>query len=809
MKIEQIPDPPLPTGPPLEEAPPTMAAEGDSSPGGGLRKDKVPTRIQESLLKIRQAFEGHVDGSRARREYQKKCLKLFEMYRGNQWCWWDYSANAFRSQTSSSGGQLSNSPTGTGQALYVMNFLQGYLLAIVALLTGNDMKVRFQPEDPSKAEDVVAAEKATLVMKIFQQSEAAFDQLRREVFALCTCGTYGSYIRSVTDGERWGFLDKPLVQLQSIPLGTPKFLCSVCGDDLNELPGNCGQCGAPLPPTPNVPPPTAQVPQVTGTQQIPRSRTVRDIVDGLELKLQLDASQQSDFNLIVRSREVDKSVPRATWPETTSDHGTGSSEGNVGSNQEYERRMRAQANLGTTVDNRSIVVDDRERVTLTEAWYRPRAFYHEDQPDQRAELLKWFPKGVKVSWSDDTFCEARQEPMDDAWRICHALPGRSQVREPILGSIVPIQEIANDILNICRDVIEYTLPATFISSRLVDVKKWARSQAMAGGAYNVTDLGRPISEGFYQTSPGQLPEYATTLLDKLRTEIPQFLTGAFPAAYGSGSPGNNTAQGQELQRQSALGRVNLFLQALQEHYRGIAPLIVKDFIHNAIEPISLIEENTGGDAVLTTIRPEDFETGRFRMEAEVVSEYPTTWAQQQALMLQMFQMPQFQGWAALLKNNQQVKRLLGIQIEAPKEGPYKRQFQLIAELLAGSPQPGPPVPVPPDPTTGMPVMGPDGQPAMAPGPMVSTVPVNPLDDNATMLEACTDFYFSSDGKKAQKRADPGWQNFMLHVQERQTALNPPPPPGAPPGPPGAAAPPQLPPGAPPPAEPQAAEGPPN
>lgn len=808
--MEQMPDPQLPAGVALQDEPPTKAADGDSKPGMGLRKDQVPKVIQDALLNLRQKFEGQVDGSRARREYQKKCLKLFEFYRGNQWSWWDYSSNTFRAQSSSTGGQLANTPAGNGQSLYVMNFLQGYLLAIVALLTGNKMAVRAFPEDPSKAEDVVAAERATMVMKIFQRSEMAFDQLRREIFSLCTCGTYGSYIRTVTDGERWGYLEKPLTQLQTVQLGPPRYACSVCGDDLNELPGTCAQCFAPLPPTPNVPPPMAPVPQIVGYQDVPRGRTVRDIVDGLELKLQLDAPDQAAFNIIVRAREMDKAVPRATWPESSSESGsTGSLEGSVGSNNEYDRRLRTQANLGTTVDNRSIVTDNRDRITLTEAWYRPRAFYGEDDQGVREALRQMFPKGVKVSWSDDVFCEAREEEMDKAWRICHALPGRSQVREPILASIVPIQEIANDILNICRDVIEYTLPATFISSRLLDVKKWARSQTMAGGSYNVTDLGRPISDGFFQTRAGQLPEYATVLLDKLRTEIPQFLTGAFPAAYGAGSPGNSTAMGQELQKQSALGRINLFLQAVQEHYRAIAPLVVEDFVNNAIEPISFVEENTGGDAVLTTIHPEDFRTGRFRTEFEVVSEYPTTWAQNQALMLQMFQMPNFQGWAALLKNNQQVKRLLGIQIEAPKEGAYKRQFQIISELLRGAPQQGPPVPAPPDPITGQPAIGLDGQPAMVPGPMVSSTPVFALDDNATMLEACTDFYYSSDGVKAQKRADPGWQNFTLHVQERQTALNPPPPPGMPLGPPGAAAPPQMPPGGPPPPDQPGAEGPPN
>jgi hypothetical protein len=796
---------PAPQGVPLSQEPPTMAADGDKKPGEGLRQEQVPQRLQDALLRMRQRFEGQVDGNRARREYLKKCLKMLEFYRGNQYGWWDFTSNSYRSTTSSTGGQLANNPQQNSQALYVLNFTQGFILALVALLTGNKMTVRFFPRDPSKSEDVIAAEKATLVMRIFQKTEGAFEQLRREAFALCTCGTYVSYIRTVTDGERWGYLDEPELAMKQVQLTKPRFKCDICGDDLNEEPGICGQCHAPLPPQPNVMPQVANLPVPTGRIfEVPRGRTVRDIIDGLEIKLPIEAPQQSEFNMIVRAREVNKSVPRATWPEIADRIASTSGSANeLGSSSEYERRVRRQADLGTTTENRAIVSDDRERITLITAWIRPREFYSEDEPSVRAELKQFWPKGVKATWADDVFCEATEEPMDKHLRVCHALPGRSQVREPIIGSIIPVQEIANDILNICRDIIEYTLPATFISTRLLDVRKWARSQSMAGATYNVMDLGRPIAEGFHQTQAGQLPEWATQLLTSLRTDIPQFLTGAFPAAYGAGTPGNNTAEGQEIQRQSALGRVNLFLQAMQDHYAQIAPLVVEDFINNAIEPVTLVEEGSGGDVVLSTVSPSDFKIGRHRAEAEVVSEYPTTWAQRQALLLQMFQMEQFQGWAQLLKNNQFVKRTLGVEMTAPREDAYKLQYRIISKLLREAPQPGPPVPViGPD---GMQMFGPDGQPAMQPGPQVSSVPVFPLDDNPTMLEACTDFYMSSDGQKAMEAATPGWQNFVLHVQGRQMAMAPPPMLGGPP--PGGA--PALPPpnvSAGPPAE---AEAPPN
>ena len=785
----QVPEPPYV---PAEDLPPTMVADGGQDYGDGMRK--LPERMKNALLDLRWLFESQADSNRSRREYLKKCLKLHEFVRGNQWGWWDYTTGNWRSTTSTTGGQLISTQQGQTQALYVMNFMQPYLLSITALLIGNKLATRFPPDDPAKPEDVEVARKANIVLKAFEANESMNEKAKQEVYALCVCGTFASYIRTVSDAERWGWLEEPELQWQAGEAPPPQRHCEVCGDTLNPPEAvKCESCGAPLPVAPETPPaaPPVQVPVIdpqTGAQKvkrIPRAKTVRTIVDGLELKLPADAAEQADFPYIIRSREIDKSIPRATYPEIA-DKITGSSwSSDRGTSSEFERRVRRQASHGTTVENRSVIVDDRDRVTFTECWFRPRAFYHLDDVSLRQQFLGLFPDGCYVAFANEVFCEARIERMDDHWRVCHALPGRGQIREPILGSLVPLQEMANDILNIIRDVIEYTLPVTFVSTRLLDVKKWGRSQVAAGATYNVLDNGRPVQEGFYQTSPGQLPQFATTLLEQLRTEIAQFECGAFPAAYGGGTPGNNTAQGQEIQRQSALGRINLFLQCIREHHAEIAPLIVEDFRRNSIEPISYVDEIDGGQKQLFTVDSSDFDTGKFRQTAEVVDEYPTTWAQRQALLLQMFQMPQvFGSWMAMLKNIGKVKETLGTELEAPGEQAYKDQYAVIQQLLSGQPTPGQPSPVM-NPMTGQPQLDPmTGQPAMQPGPPEPSVQAFPWEDNQSAFQACMDFYYSDRGQKLREQPDaPGFQNYLLHVQQLAHFLMPPP------------APPQLPPGA--------------
>jgi hypothetical protein len=791
------PMPPMAPPGPVGVPPPTMPADGDRMPGQGIRN--LSEEVKAALLQLRRDFEGSVDGNRARREYVKKCLKLLEFYRGNHYTWWDYTAGSWRSTSSSTGGQLANTPAGTSQSLYPLNFFQGYMDSLIALIVGSKMQVRANPQDPDNPDDVLAAEKATLVVKAFQRAEKMFEQSRKEVFSLGICGTFGSYIRSVTDGERWGFLEEPTVTQQEVTIGEPHVVCPACGDQFNPapipgVPAQCEFCRAPLPelgtPGLTVPPSTVSLPQQGPPRQIPRARTVRTVVDGFELKLPFEAAEQAEFEMIVRAREVNKSLPRATWPEVADKIGGGGLDAGatagLGTGDDYDRRARRQSSLGTTTENRTTVTDGRERVTLTEAWFRPRRFYAHDDPNMRKQLLELFPKGVKVVWAEDTFCEAREEEMDKVWRICHAKPGRSQVREPIMAAIVPVQEMANDIVNILRDVIEYTLPVTFVNQRVLDVRKWARSQVMAGATYSVTDTGEPVRDAFYQTAPGSPPEYASQLLTQLRGEIAEFLTGCFPAAFGGDMGAGTPAQSVEIQRQSALGRVNLYLQALQEHYADFAPLIVEDFKNNAIEPLSFVDRNEGGEMTLSTVSPDDLSVGRYRQQFEVIAEFPTTWAQKQALTLQMFQLPIMQNWVGLLKNQAKIQAAIGTDLVPPRLDAYRLEFRTIQRILQQEPAPGQPQPVL-DPVMGQPIIGFDGQPVMQPGPPMCSIPTNPLDDHVTMLEACQDFWVSQDGQKAAEKAGPGWENFMLHVQERQAGANPPAPPPQPMAPPEQAA----------------------
>jgi len=733
-----------------------------------IQADALPEYLQSSLRELLRKFEETSDI--ARREYVRKVLKNRELFRGNAWRWFDYQTGAWRAYNSMSGGMSTVSGGVDTQSLYALNFFQGYALSLIALLSGNKMVVKFWPQNSRKPEDVEAAKKCDAVVRWFRTQEKTHSQLVKAIYLLWTDGTFGSYVRTVADGERFGWIEEPQIEMQERVLAPAGYTCPVC-KTVNEGNIGCQNCGAPLNEQADIPAQTASVPIQVGSRTIPRSKTIRDIVDGLEMLTPPTANDIHEFEYLIRRREMTKATVRHAFKHVANKIGTpGGTQAGDSATSTIEKRARLQMSHGLTADNRPTPVRSSEYITVSEIWFAKRAFYQLDDERKREELLQAFPDGAYVAFADDVFCEARNENLLDHWSVCHALPGTGQIREPIGGSLVQIQEVANDVFNMVRDNVEYTLPVTFVDSQVLDLKKWARSSVMAGAAYNAkAPPGQSLANGFFQTAPGQLPEYAVNFLNDLRTSIAQFVTGVFPAAYGAHGAGNSTAQGMEIERNSALGRVSLFLRALCEHWSEVAELVVKDFKKNATEPIDVVSVDQSGSYRTETLGPNDLDIGLARTYPELDEDYPTTWPQKQALLMQLMGNPLFQPMMTMMSNADMIKKTLGHELQVPGEAQYRRAFKIFQQLLAQQPIPQPPQPAM-DPMTGQPILDMTGMPIMQPMPPLPSIQPDLLDDAAINITAAVDFAFSEDGELAKQANPVGWQNLMLWVEANHAKL---------------------------------------
>lgn len=726
----------------------------DTSPP---ERPQTPEHLQKALRQLILNYESQSD--QARREYVRRCLKLHEFFRGNQFLWWDPRVNAYRSPTQT-GGLLAGGGPQQVQNMYTVNLFQGFLMANLAILSANHPTMRFFPMRAAEPKDKEVAQKANDYIKIFERRSKASDRLQEQIYLLWCDGTFGSYVHNEVNGDKYGFNEEPIVEMQEGQVGFETYQCLACGTAAGENQGGmCPACGTPYSDESIVPPPTVMKPTITGTRRVPKSRIVWDVVGGLELKLPPTAKDQSEFPYLIRSREVHKALVRAAYPEFAAK--IQGSQSTTMADGSLERKARRQLAQGMTTEQRAILVNTGEDVTYKEVWLRPWAFFQLDDEAARAELLEAFPDGVYAAFSDDVFLEARTERLDDHWRVCHALPGRGQVREPIGGALVQIQEMVNDLLNIVRDNVEFTLPATFVDNEVLDVDKWARSNVMAGATYSVrAKPGRSVSDGFWQTTPGQLPQYTSQLLSELRSDIPQFILGTFPAAFGGGTPGNPTASGQAIERDAAMGRLGLFWRTVKEHYADVAPMLVQEFARSGMEPELMTETTEGGSYINLEVAPEDLAKGNLQAYCEVTEDYPTTWPQRQGLLMSLMGNPIFQGAIAKLANLDEVKQTLGVTMEMPGEKAYNGAWKTIERLIVEEPVPQQ------DEMTGE-VIG-----------MAPSVQVGPLEDYQAVLEACKDFDLSARAQMLRDEKSPGYDNFLIYSAELMKAMAPPMPPEA-------------------------------
>ena len=743
-----------------------MRTDPDGTAANGTVQ--LTEELQQKLKDIILTYEAQSD--QARYQYVKKVLKARSFFAGRQYIWWDSTIGTYKMPSQATNTGLSAGvDTQMADSAYVVNIYQAFALSIISLIAANRPTEKFFPADPFNPQDVQTAKTADNVMRLFDLNNPPQKQLLDEIYLLFTDGTYGSYVRHVRDAQRFGYYEEPETETQERPVGPP-------GPD-------------------GTPPPTAPVQVVTGSKKVPNGCEIRDTVGGLELRLPPTAREQWQFPYIIWNTEFDKALVKSTYKDKAQEIDASSAgttaDGGPSGNQ-MERMSRIQMANGSTVDNRRVQNVQQDLVTFRRVWLRPWAFYIlTDDDDSRDKLIELFPDGCFVAMAGDVFCEARNENMDDHWRICHAMPGEGQIREPIGGSMIQVQEIYNDLVNIERDVAEFTLPATFVDVEVVDPAQFQKSRVRAGSVYPAKGKpDKPIGAAFFETRPGQVSPNAIGLRKELGTSLPQFLAGAFPAAFGGNTGANDTAHGIAIERDQAMGRIGMYWRAIKDHRADWAPLVVKAFQENREKATSITEKGLSGQFRAIPINPNDLRSGALAPKPETCEDYPTSWPQRKDTLTGMLQGPAGPMIMGKLKNIDEVRRTIGLtNVEFPGEAQYKMELAIIEQLLAQQPvQPPPPPPPPqPPPQPGMPPPLPPPMPP--PAPPEPSIPFDPLVcDPKVTLEAFRDWAQSDDGQAAAITNQAGYTNVRLRAQQAQVAMAPPPPPPGAQGPPGAGGP---------------------
>ena len=423
------------------------------------------------------------------------------------------------------------------------------------------------------------------------------------------------------------------------------------------------------------------VPLITGMRRVANGQEVISIVGGLELNTPVWANEKHEYPYLQWSMEVHRAKLKASYPHAADKIQMG---GPQSADEVYARATRVAISQGMPTTHPGDALFNL--ITFSRTWIRPWSFYAIEDKSVRDALLALFPDGCYVAFAGDTYCESRNESMDDCWRVMHALPGDGQNRPWVGDSLVQIQERYNTLSNIQAETYEYGIPPIYADPQVLDFDALANQTAEPAAHYPARARpGQPLAAGFFQPAPAQVPPDMVRHQQELMGPVSQFLTGLFPAVFGGEMESVKTASGYAMARDQALGRLGLVWRRLKTFYSDVMLLSVDCFRKNRPEDAEIPILGPGGEFESRWIRLADLK-GNIQAHPESDETFPRLKSQQRAVVQQLMASsdPMIQQALADPANIGFVKGVLGLSdLVVPGEDSRNKQLREIDLLLVG------------------------------------------------------------------------------------------------------------------------------
>ncbi len=774
-------------------------------------RPELVNALRELVRQYRQ------EGVTARRHEIRRIRQARLFWQGLQYAWWnpnDMNWHLPFEQKFNDDRALEEMP----RYQFVTNFYQGFGLSFVAVLSQDVPSVRFYPQSAQSLVDIAAARAASDVAELVERNNHVEHLLTSIGYFLWTDGKLGAYVRYVKDGQRFGFREEEILAAVEIPLGVDTWVCPSCGretqaggsqgaqdgyqrSDISDqepredgsladarddggLGGEgrkgitpegvsytCPGCGAELGEKDLRRAERVTVPRVVETRRVANGQEVISIAGGLELNTPVWANEMHEYPYLQWQAEVHRAKLKAAYPLAAGKIEAAPSQG---PEDVYARVSRLSVEQGLP----SIHPGDAlmNLITFDRTWLRPWAFYGIENEEVRKELLALFPDGCYVGFAGDVYCEARNESMDDHWRVLHALPGDGQNRPSVGDSLVQVQERYNTLSNMQAETYEYGIPPIYADPQVLDFDALANQVAEPAAHFPARARpGQPLAAGFFQPAAAQVPPDMIRHQQDLIGPVSQFLTGLFPAVFGGNMEDVKTASGYALARDQAMGRLGLVWRRLKQFYGEVMLLGVDCFRKNRPEDVDVPLLGPDGTLDARMIRVGDLK-GNVCVHPEADETFPRLKSQQRGVLQQLFGLkdPLIQEALAEPANLGYIKNVLGLtELVIPGEDARNKQLREIQVLLGSAPivvagekrnskiengnsEEG---------------SGPNPQPAPIVLPSVAVDLL--MDEHAVEFEECKRWANSEAGQSAKMTNPAGFANVRAHAEAHLRAMQTP------------------------------------
>jgi len=228
------------------------------------------------------------------------------------------------------------------------------------------------------------------------------------------------------------------------------------------------------------------------------------------------------------------------------------------SGDEFDRISRLSVAQGMNQQQSNSGSSNAYLATFSRTWLRSWVFEELPDGDDKDALKEAFPDGCYVGFAGETYCESRNESMDDHLALCHALPGDGMHRPSVGKSMMSAQEAFNDMMNLAQETFEYGVPSTWVDQDAIDIDAITEQESKPKMYLPFERQNDASAEShFFQEAAAEPSPSMMAFMQDVQGPLCQFLTGQQPSLFGAEMDAQQTASGYSMARNQAMGVMGL------------------------------------------------------------------------------------------------------------------------------------------------------------------------------------------------------------------------------------------------------------
>src|ERR1700722_6362231 len=228
-------------------------------------------------------------------------------------------------------------------------------------------------------------------------------------------------------------------------------------------------------------------------------------------------------------------------------------------------------------------------VTEDRWWFRRSAFRHLSKEKQafwiggtetktddfgnqsKVKIEGIAPKGCRVKFVGQVFCEGKAISMDEQIRYMPASPGSGNTRPSRSDAAIPIQMEFNDAMGMYSQMIHKCIPHTLLNIGAEELAAITEQFSRYGefGALQPQN-GLPLSDNIFQETQIDVPASFPAWLQNLQGPLAQQILNIQPAMFGGNMEDQKTAKAYQQARDMSLGVMAIVWVPYLEFRAGIA-----------------------------------------------------------------------------------------------------------------------------------------------------------------------------------------------------------------------------------------------